>query len=126
MAISQKRSRLSKTGSRYIPRRKKRQNELGNDPAFTKLGEKRQVVKRGLGGNKRIVALSINQAVVTDPKSKTAKKVQINNIVENPANRNFIRRNIITKGCVVETELGRARVTSRPGQTGIVQAVLIK
>lgn len=125
MAISQKKSRRSKTGSRYIPQRKKRQNELGNDPAFTKLGEKRCVIRRGMGGNLRIVALSINQVVITDPKSNKAKKVHIKNIVENPANRNFIRRNIITKGCVVDTELGRARVTSRPGQTGIVQAVLI-
>jgi small subunit ribosomal protein S8e len=32
---------------------------------------------------------------------------------------------MITKGAVLKTELGRARVTSRPGQHGILNAVLM-
>ena len=47
------------------------------------------------------------------------------NVVENPANPHLVRRNIITKGCVVETKLGKAKVTSRPGQEGSVNGVLI-
>jgi len=65
-------------------------------------------------------------ANLTDQKTKKSSKVKITSVVDNPANRNFVRRNIITKGAVVETEKGRARVTSRPGQDGLVNAVLIK
>jgi len=50
----------------------------------------------------------------------------IEDVVENDANPNYIRRNIITKGAVIETSEGRARVRSRPGQTGQVTAVLLE
>lgn len=53
------------------------------------------------------------------------KKVKILNVKETPANQHYSRENIIIKGAVLETEAGTARVTSRPSQTGIVNAVLI-
>lgn len=61
---------------------------------------------------------------VADKQGKS-QKTEIVNVVENPANANLVRRNVITKGCVVETKLGRARVTSRPGQEGVVNGVLV-
>ena len=60
-----------------------------------------------------------------DPKKNTAKKVEILDVLDNTANRDFVRRKIITKGAVIETELGQARVTSRPGQHGVINAVLV-
>ena len=62
---------------------------------------------------------------VVDPKTKSSKKVKIKTITENPANRNFVRRNIITKGAVIETELGKAKITGRPGQDAAINAVLL-
>ena len=53
-----------------------------------------------------------------------AKKAKIISVAENKASRHFLRRNIITKGAVIETELGKAKVTSRPGQHGVINAVL--
>ena len=47
-------------------------------------------------------------------------------VLDNSANSHFIRRNIVTKGAIVETELGQVRITSRPGQNGIVNGVLIE
>ena len=35
-------------------------------------------------------------------------------------------RGIITKGALIETELGKAIVTSRPGQDGVVNALLVE
>ncbi|MCK4384091.1 MAG: 30S ribosomal protein S8e, partial [Candidatus Lokiarchaeota archaeon] len=35
------------------------------------------------------------------------------------------RRHILTKGAVVETELGNARITSRPGQHGTLNGILM-
>jgi small subunit ribosomal protein S8e len=46
-------------------------------------------------------------------------------IAENPSNRNFARRSIMTKGTVIETSAGKARITNRPGQEGAINAVLI-
>jgi small subunit ribosomal protein S8e len=46
-------------------------------------------------------------------------------VTENPANKNFVRRNILTKGAVVATDLGKAKITSRPGQDGEVNAILL-
>ena len=78
-----------------------------------------------MGGHKKDVSLRNNSVNVVDPKTKKHKVVKIKNVIENPANRHFVRRNIITKGTVVDTEAGKARITSRPGQDGTVNGVLI-
>ena len=126
MAISQTRSRKTATGSRYIDFRKKKQYELGRDPVHTKLGEKKVKSIRIMGGHKKEISLTNNSVNVVDPKTKKHKVVKIKNVLENVANRHFVRRNILTKGPVVETELGKAKITSRPGQEGCLNAVLIK
>ena len=64
-------------------------------------------------------------ANATDLKSGITKETKIITVKENPANPFFARRNITTKGAVIETELGDAVVTNRPGQDGIVNAKLI-
>jgi small subunit ribosomal protein S8e len=46
-------------------------------------------------------------------------------VIENTANPNYVRQNIITKGSIIGTEKGNAKVTSRPGQHGVVNAVLM-
>ncbi|MBI2542430.1 30S ribosomal protein S8e [Candidatus Woesearchaeota archaeon] len=125
MALSQSRPKRKATGGRYIGYRKKKQYELGREPSFTKLGKKRMQTIRVMGGNIKARLLSTDTANLFDPKSKSFKQAKIKTITGNPANRHFIRRNIMTKGAVVDTELGKARITSRPGQDGIVNAVLI-
>ncbi|HDJ25717.1 MAG TPA: 30S ribosomal protein S8e, partial [Candidatus Bathyarchaeota archaeon] len=54
------------------------------------------------------------------------KTVDILRVVKNPANVDYDRRGVITKGTIIETPIGRAVVTSRPGQDGVVNAVLLK
>jgi len=68
-------------------------------------------------------ALSTNVAQVAE--GGEVSEAEIENVVDNPSNVNYARRNIITKGAVIETSAGRARVTSRPGQSGGVNAVLL-
>ncbi|MFQ5474869.1 MAG: 30S ribosomal protein S8e [Candidatus Nanoarchaeia archaeon] len=125
MARSQHRSKRSASGGKYINARKKKQFELAREPTLTGLGEKRVKTVRKLGGSRKKLLLSNDVANVLDPKTKKATKSKILNIVENPANRNYVRRNIITKGTVIVTEKGKARVTSRPGQETTINAVLI-
>ena len=125
MAISHKRSNRKPTGARYKSVLSKKFHELGSDPTFTKLEPVRKRKIRTKGKNQKIKLFSSENANVLDPKNKTFKIVKVKSVVDNPANRNFIRRNIITKGAVIDTELGKAKVTSRPGQEGTINAVLI-
>ncbi len=125
MAISQKRSKRKATGARYKSIYKKKQYELGSNPTLTKLDKIKRKAIRVIGGNKKARLLSADIANVLDPKTKKHKVVKIKNVIDNTANRNYIRRNILTKGAVIETELGKAKITSRPGQEGAVNAVLI-
>lgn len=126
MAISQFKSKRKISGGRYIRFRKKKTRELGNLPILTRIG-KRQIKKvRITGGNKKFILLRTDIANVLDPKTKKHSKLKIQSIVDNPANRHFIRRNIITKGTIIKTEKGSAKVTSRPGQEGTLNAILIE
>jgi len=125
--ITQTRSKRKSTGGRYHKLyRKKKLYEAGREPYLAKVDETKAKPVEGRSNNTKRTLLSVNYANIADPKSKTMKKVVIKSVVENTANRNYIRRNIVTKGAVIETELGKARVTSRPGQEGNVNAVLIE
>ena len=125
MAISQKKSKRSPTGKRYIDFRKKKEYELGRKPALTKVAEQKKKTIRTMGHNLKFRMLGANIANVYDKKNKKYSKVKIKAVVESPASRHFVRRNIITKGAIIDTEAGKAKVTSRPGQDGMINAVLI-
>jgi small subunit ribosomal protein S8e len=105
--------------------RKKRKYEEGSFAMETALGERKEKVSRGRGGNLKHKILSDKFACVTNTKKGTTEKVEITRVVRNPANIDYNRRGVITKGAVVETPLGLAKITSRPGQHGILNAVLI-
>ncbi len=103
---------------------KKNRYQRGRDYLPAHVGEPKVKQKRSRGGNKKLIALSTNIANIAV--GGKYQKAKILSVVENTADSQFVRRNIITKGAVVETELGKARVTSRPGQDGIVNAVLVE
>lgn len=106
--------------------RKKRKYELGRPPTETKLGGGDRVVTiRVRGGNVKVRAKSVMHANLTDPRTGETKRVRILRVLEVPASRDLSRRGIIVRGAIIETEAGKAKVTSRPGQDGVVNAVLI-
>ena len=113
------------TGGKKRVYRSKKLYEAGGYPAETTLGEPRRKLKKGIGGNTKIKALSDKFASVTDPKSGKTEKTEITRVVKNAANVDYNRRGVITKGAEIETSLGLAKVTSRPGNDGIINAVLI-
>jgi small subunit ribosomal protein S8e len=114
------------TGGLIRIARKKKKYELGSLPTHTRIGKEKKKIVRTRGGKTKIRALSVEFANVLDPETKTVKKVKILDAIENKANPHFVRRGIITKGCIIKTEIGNARVTSRPSQDGVVNAILIK
>jgi small subunit ribosomal protein S8e len=125
MGIIQSRSKKNATGSRYTPFRAKRQFESGRVPTLTKVGPTKRKVIRIMGGDGKAILLTTDVANVLDTKNKKALKAKIKTVKENPANRNYVRRNIITKGCIIETDIGDVKVTSRPGQDGTVNGILV-
>jgi len=124
--LTQTRPKRKLTGGRYKDYRKKRKYEKGNPPIHTKLGDRRSSKIRIKGGNIKFRIFSDSTANVYDPKTKKYLKLKIGTIVENPANRHFVRRNIMTKGTIIETEKGRAKITNRPGQENIINAILLE
>lgn len=112
------------TGGKYHTDRKKRKAELGRHFGETRQGETRRKLIRTRGGNRK-VRLYQAQFVNVSTKEGTTK-VNISDVTDNPANRNYARRKIITAGAIIETPKGLARITSRPGQTGVINAVLLE
>ncbi|AGB37206.1 30S ribosomal protein S8e [Natronococcus occultus] len=119
----QGRSTRKRTGGRLKNVRKRRKNELGRLPTETQVGEPRFRVVDVRGTDTKTRALATDVANVNDGGETITAEIE--DVVENDANPNYVRRNIITKGAVIETSEGQARVTSRPGQTGQVNAVLL-
>ena len=125
MAITQRRSKRKVSGGRYHKgARKKRLFESGQMPTSTSIGKTKRKTVRVRSANTKQRLLKVEFANVVGKDGKTAK-AKITSVTENKANKNFVRMNIITKGSIIETEKGKARVTSRPGQDGIVNATLI-
>ncbi|MEM0476302.1 MAG: 30S ribosomal protein S8e [Candidatus Aenigmatarchaeota archaeon] len=114
------------TGAKFIPHYKvKKKCHLGGDEILVELSEKEiRIIKRTKGGNKKIKLRFVAYANVFD--GKNYKKVKILDVVENKAHPLYERRKIITKGAIIKTEIGLAKVTSRPSQHGVVNAILIQ
>ena len=125
MALWQGKSNKKSTGGRLVPSKGKRKFEIGREKQFTRLGKQSLKQYRTCGGNVKVGMLAAEYANVVDKKTNTVKKVKITNVKTNPADPNYVQRNIINKGATIETEIGTAVVTSRPGQDGAVNAVLI-
>ena len=114
------------TGGRRRPAQMKRRAEIGLAPADTHIGEDRRKIIRTFGGNDKVRALRAAFANVTNPTNGETKKVKIEKVEKNGANPNYVRRNLLTKGAVIKTEIGNARIMSRPGQDGVINAVLLE
>lgn len=85
--------------------------------------EKRETRRVKGGSAKQAGKLVLFASVAT---KSGVKKSKILNVAQSPDNPHHARENIVTKGAIIETELGKARVTSRPGQHGVVNAVLFE
>jgi small subunit ribosomal protein S8e len=115
------------SGGKTRRNRDKRKSERGRAPSHTKVSDKDVVRKiRVRSGNSKLRALNLSIANVLDPKTNKVTKAKIKKVIENRASRHFARMAVITKGAVLDTDAGKARVTNRPGQEGTIHAVLIE
>lgn len=123
MGIWQGRSRRKRTGGRLRPIRKKRRFEIARELQTATLGAGTVKRYRVRGANRKLRILTARSVNVYDPATKKMQSVKIVTVRENPANPNYVQRNIITKGAILETEVGLVRVRSRPGQDGVLNGV---
>ncbi|MCS7135378.1 MAG: 30S ribosomal protein S8e [Candidatus Aenigmarchaeota archaeon] len=114
------------TGGRINLNRKKKKYQRGSSPTLATIGPTKKKVERRRGGIIKQRVVSVDYVNVINPKTNKAKKAKLIDVIEHQDNIHFTRRGIITKGCVVKTELGLVRITSRPSQDGVVNGVLIE
>ncbi len=124
MSVWQRRSKRKVTGSKYQKQRNKRKRELGSQAVLAKVSERKIKKLRTMGGTKKIKLLA--DKTVNVFVGKKIKKVEIKEVSENKASRHYKRMGIITKGAMIDTDLGVVRITNRPSKEGFLNGVLIK
>ncbi len=112
------------TGGKYHKQRKRK--------LYEKKGQERSVIIREIkrkrirtrGGNYKTILLSTNEANLTA--HGKIQKVTIKKVIGTPQNVFLTRQNRLMKGAIIETSLGKARITNRPSREGMVNAVLLQ
>ena len=118
-------SKRKPSGGRKRMMRSKRRTEISSEKQYAVVGEGKRKKYRKTGSSVQVKVLSDNVINVNNPEDGTTKSIKISTVSQNPSNPNYVRRNILTKGAVVETELGKVMITSRPGQDGVINGTLI-
>ena len=112
------------TGGRRHPLRTRRKYEIDRFPNEAVIGEQITITRKVRGKNVKTAIKTIDSVnLAIDSK---IKRVKIIKVLENATNNDYQRRGIISKGAILETEEGKCRVVSRPGQHGTVNAILVK
>ncbi|MHC1563792.1 MAG: 30S ribosomal protein S8e [Candidatus Hecatellaceae archaeon] len=114
------------TGGKRKPSRGRRKFERGGFPVETVQGPEERRLERVRGGNFKVRLKASETVQVSDPKTGKTVKASILRVVRNPANIEYSRRGVITRGTILETDVGLVRVTSRPSQNGVLNAVLLE
>ena len=107
--------------------RGKRRTEVSSVAQYAYIGEKddRKMYRKN-AGSLTARLLSANTVNVNLPKEGKTVKTTINSVIANDADPNFIRRNIVTKGSIVDTSMGKVKITSRPGMHGVISGILLE
>ena len=113
------------TGGRRHPLRIRRKYEIDRYPNEALTEAQQTVTRKVRGKNNKTGLKTIDFVNLATPGSKV-KKTKIVKVLENPTNNDYQRRGVITKGAILETQDGKCKVVSRPGQDGVVNAIIIK
>jgi small subunit ribosomal protein S8e len=123
-------SKRKRTGGirRSIRARDKKLSERGGNIAETKIGAEKRLSLTSRGNTRKVKLLQSREANIVGEKGSMLKS-EIVTVKGNAANKLFVRRNIMTKGAIIEVkykaENRLAKITNRPGQSGTIEAVLL-
>ena len=119
-------SRRKPSGGRRVQARGKRSTEISTEKQMALIGEPKRKIYRRTGGNTLVRVLAANKVSINNPKTGKTVLGTIENVVENESDPNYVRRNVLVKGAIIETDKGRVRITSRPGKDGVINGVLVE
>ena len=112
------------TGGRRHVLRSRRKYEIDRFPNEALIGDQITITRKVRGKNIKASIKTIDSVnLAIDSK---IKRVKIIKVLENATNSDYQRRGVVSKGAILETEEGKCRVVSRPGQHGTVNAILVK
>ncbi|HJS65127.1 MAG TPA: 30S ribosomal protein S8e [Nitrososphaeraceae archaeon] len=114
------------TGGRLNASRTRKKYEIDRYPNEPVVGPETTITRRVRGNNQKTAIKSIDFINVNDKENKKTVKTKIIRALKNSANKDYERRGVLSKGAVVETELGSVRIVSRPGQNGTMNGILVK
>ena len=111
-------------GGRRHTLRSRRKYEIDRFPNEALVCEQITVTRKFRGKNNKTGIKTIDSVnLAVDSK---VKRVKIIRVLENGTNNDYQRRGVLTKGAILETDEGKCRVVSRPGQNGTINAILVK
>ena len=119
-------SRRKPSGGRKVRARGKRSTEISTEKQLALIGESKKKIYRRTGGNTLVRVLAADKVSINDPKTVKTTLGIIENVIENESDPNYVRRNVLVKGAIIETNKGRVKITSRPGKDGVINGVLIE
>ena len=119
-------SRRKPSGGRRVQARGKRSTEISTEKQMALIGEPKRKIYRRTGGKTLVRVLAANKVSINNPKTGKTVLGTIENVVENESDPNYVRRNVLVKGAIIETDKGRVRITSRPGKDGVINGVLVE
>jgi len=119
-------SRRKPSGGRRVRARGKRSTEISTEKQLALIGESKKKIYRRTGGNTLVRVLAANKVSINNPKTGKTTLGTIENVVENESDPNYVRRNVLVKGAIIETDKGRVKITSRPGKDGVINGVLLE
>ena len=126
MAWHDRLTKRKKTGGKKRAFRTHRVYEQGRQPVETLFGETQRKEVKGISRISKIKLVKANYVNVSNPETGTTERQKILDVVSNPAKADYNRRGVITKGTIIRTEKGLAKIVSRPGQDGSLSAVVYK
>jgi len=115
-----------KTGGKKRSYRTKRRYEAGRPPVETYLGDLKRKLEKGRSGTVKVKLVATNIVNLSEPTTGGTERLQILEVISNPANVDYNRRRVLTKGSIIRTNKGLARIVSRPGQDGVLNAITLE
>ena len=113
------------TGGIRHPLKTRQKFQIDRYPNEALMGEQETATRKTRGNNRKTALKTVNHVNLVLPNAKI-KRSKIVRVLENQTNNDYKRRGVITKGAILETEDGKCKVVSRPGQNGVINAILVE
>ena len=113
------------TGGIRHPLKTRQKFQIDRYPSEALMGEQETATRKTRGNNRKTALKTVNHVNLVLPNAKI-KRSKIVRVLENQTNNDYQRRGVITKGAILETEDGKCKVVSRPGQNGVINAILVE